>query len=118
MSGEIAREVGRLEEAAELLRQVREGFIELEVGYDVALVSLDLAGVCAQLGRTAEVKRIAEEMIPIFHSRDVHRETYAALIVFQQAAATEQATAGMVDEIARFLRRAPREAAPSFEPKP
>jgi len=117
VSGEIARGVGRLEEAVELFRQVREGFIELAVGYDVALVSLDLAGVCAQLGRTAEVKRLAEEIIPIFLSRDVRRETYAALIVFQQAAATEQATAGMVDEIARFLRHAPREAAPSFEPK-
>lgn len=102
--GIIARGLGRLEEAADLLRQVRDGFVAMQVAYDAALVSLDLAGVCAQLGRTAEVKRLAEEMLPIFLSRDVHRETYAALIVFQQAAATEQATAGMVEEIARFLR--------------
>lgn len=102
--GKIARGLGRPEEAADLFRQVHDGFVEMKVGYDVALVSLDLAGVCAELGRTAEVKRLAEEMVPIFVSRGVQRETYAALIVFQQAAATEQATAGMVEEIAKFLR--------------
>lgn len=104
-AGSIARGMGRLEEAADLFRQAREGFIELKVALDAALVSLDLAGVCARLGRTAEVKRLAEEMVPIFRSRDIHRETLAALIVFQEAAAAEQATVGMVDEITRFLRR-------------
>ncbi len=117
VSGGIARDLGRLEEAAELLREVRQGFIEDRVGYDAALAALDLAGVCAQLGRTAEVKRIAEEIIPVFRSRDVHRETLAALILFQRAAATDQATAGMVQEIARYLRHAPREVATPAESK-
>src|SRR5262249_30247591 len=115
--GVIARGAGELEQAADHFRRGREGFVALELGYDVALISLELAAVCAQLGHAAEVKRLAEEIIPIFRSRDIHRETYAALIVFQQAAATEQATAGMIDEIARFLRRAPREAPPSSEPR-
>ncbi|HXO18695.1 MAG TPA: tetratricopeptide repeat protein [Thermoanaerobaculia bacterium] len=113
--GRIARGVGRLEEAAGLFRQVRAGFIEQGIGYDAALVSLDLAGICAQLGETAEMKRLAEEMLPIFQSRDVHREALAALIVFQQAAAAETATLGLVEEVAARLRRASGDAATPFE---
>ena len=41
------------------------------VGYVFALVSLDLAAVYAEQGRSADMKRLAEEMLPIFSSRDV-----------------------------------------------
>ena len=37
------------------------------------------------------MKRLAAQMLPVFRSRDVHREALAALAVFQQAAAAENA---------------------------
>jgi tetratricopeptide (TPR) repeat protein len=111
--GEIARGVGELGEAEALFRRVREGFIELGIGYDVALVSLDLAGVCAQRGETAEVKRLAEEIVPIFLSRDVQPEAFVAIKLFQQAAAAERATVEMVDRVAHLLRGPTPEAAPA-----
>jgi tetratricopeptide (TPR) repeat protein len=116
VQGKIARGLGRLAEAAELFGRVREGFIELEIGYDAALAALDLAGVEARLGRTDEVKRLAGEMLPIFRSRDIHREAIAALIVFQRAAAAEQATQALVEELSAYLRRAANQPGLPFEP--
>ena len=71
-----------------------------------ALVSLDLAAVYAAQGRTSEMRRLAEQMFPIFESRDVHREALAALVVFREAAQAEQATLALVQEIGAYLRQA------------
>jgi len=105
MQGKIARALNQLEEAARLFARVREGWLELGVGYEAALAALDLAAVSAQLGRTAEVKRLAEEMFPIFRARDVQREAVAALIVFQRAADDEQASLALVEELSTYLRK-------------
>jgi hypothetical protein len=82
------------------------------------MASLDLAGVSAQLGRTAEVKRLAEEMLPIFRSRDIHREAIAALIMFQSAAADEQqASVALVEALSTYLRKSASQPGPPFEPR-
>jgi len=117
VEGKLARDLGRLEEAAEFLARAHRGLIENGVAYDAAIAALDLAGVWARLGHTAEVKRLAEEMYPIFRSREVHREAMAALIVFQQAAVAESATLGLVEEIAAYLRRAANDPTLAFERK-
>jgi tetratricopeptide (TPR) repeat protein len=116
VQGKIARGLGQLKDAARLLGRVREGWIELGIGYEAALAALDLAGVSAQLGRTAEVKRLAAEMLPIFRSRDVQREAIAALIVFQGAAADEHASLALVEELSIYLRKAAGQPGLSFEP--
>jgi hypothetical protein len=49
----------------------------MQMGYDAALVSLDLAILSIQSiqeGRTAELQRLAAEIMPAFESREVHRE--------------------------------------------
>ncbi|HTQ78626.1 MAG TPA: tetratricopeptide repeat protein [Thermoanaerobaculia bacterium] len=116
VQGKIARGLGQLEDAARLFDQVRVGFGEAGIGYDAALAALDLAGVSAQLGRTAEVRRLAEEMLPIFRSRDVHREAIAALIVFQRAAADEQASLSFVEELSSYLRHSAQRPSLPLEP--
>ena len=85
---------------------IREGFIEDGLAFDAALVSLDLSALYIRQGKTAEAKRLAAEMLPIFQSRDIHREALAALIVFQQAAEVEQLTLGLVEEVSTFLEQA------------
>lgn len=117
VQGKIARGLGQLEDAARLFAQVREGWIELGIGYEAAVAALDLAGVSAQLGRTAEVKRLAEEMLPIFRSRDIHREAIAALLIFQRAAADEQATLSLVEELSTYLKKAANQPGLPFEPR-
>ena len=86
---------------------MRDGFIAAGNGYDAAMVSIeDLALLYVREGRVADVKRLAEEIFPIFQAQDVHREALAALVLFQDAARREELTARKVREIAAYLREA------------
>jgi tetratricopeptide (TPR) repeat protein len=105
VEGKIAGDLGRFEEAETALREARDAFVERGIGFDAALVSLDLAAYYARQGRADEVKRLAAEMLPIFGSRDVHPEALAALSLFQQAAETEQVTLAFLDQIVAYLQR-------------
>jgi tetratricopeptide (TPR) repeat protein len=104
--GQIAASRGRLATAEAILREVRGGFAGSALVFDEALVSLDLATIYLRQHRAEETKRLAAEMIPVFRSREVHREALAALIVFQQAAELEELTVGLIEEIAAYLRQA------------
>lgn len=96
----------RLGPAEEKLQTVRDRYVEMGIGYNAALVSLDLAKVYLLQGRTQETKRLAAEMHPIFVSREVQREAIAALLVFQQAAEQETASLHLIDEVIRSVKRA------------
>ncbi|HEX4963167.1 MAG TPA: tetratricopeptide repeat protein [Thermoanaerobaculia bacterium] len=113
--GRIAAGLGEAEKGEEILRQVRRDFVERGLGYDAALVSLELAGLYAKQERTMELKELAGEMLPIFQSRDVHREALAALALFQQAASREEASLDLVERIATYLGRARRDPGLRFE---
>lgn len=109
LEAKIALAMGRLEQAEAGFRAVRRQFTGLGMAYDVALVSLDLAEVYTRQGRHGEVQRLAEEMVPIFQSRELHREAIAALIVFQKAVELESYTLGFIHEVAEQLQRIRRE---------
>ncbi|HET9225100.1 MAG TPA: hypothetical protein VFR31_00415, partial [Thermoanaerobaculia bacterium] len=69
-------------------------------------VSLELASLYAEQGRTEDLKRLAKEMLPIFSSLQIHREALAALAFLRQAIETEKASLEMVTSVAAYLRRA------------
>jgi hypothetical protein len=75
------------------------------MGYDAALVSLDLARLFAQEGCVDDLKRLAAELMPIFESRDVHREAIVTLLLFQRACEEERVTVDLVRKVAASLRR-------------
>ncbi|HEX3554250.1 MAG TPA: tetratricopeptide repeat protein [Thermoanaerobaculia bacterium] len=104
LEGKIAVALGQFPEAEELLREVRKELIARDLGFDTALLSLDLADIYARQGRGAEMRRLAEEMIPIFRSRDVHREGLAALLAFQKAAEMECVTLGLIRDVSGYLK--------------
>ena len=116
LEGKIQQALGFLDDAEVVLNEARAGFIAQGVGFGAASVSLDLAGLYADRGRTAEMRRLAEEMLPIFRSRDLHREAIAALLVFQQAVRMEKLTSGLLDEIRSYLKRARKDHRLRFEP--
>lgn len=105
VEGKIARGIGQPEKAEELLLKARAGFQEQDAAYEVALVSLELAGLYADQGRTAEMKRLAEEMVPIFSSRQIHREALAALSLWCQAVQAETAGAELAAQVASAIKR-------------
>jgi len=110
VAGKIARGLGQDKEAESLFIEARASFIQEDIPYEMALVSLDLAALYAKQGQTEEVKRLAAEIVSVFASRQVHREALAALAFWKQAAETETARreriADVVADVASFLKRA------------
>lgn len=106
LEGLVAFGLQRLEQAEVAFREVREAFGEVGLDFDAALASLDLAGVYIVQGRSAEVRRIAEETLVIFQARNTHHEAMTALLVFREAARLGQAGLDLVREVAGFLKRA------------
>ncbi|HEY0554345.1 MAG TPA: hypothetical protein VGG20_08755 [Thermoanaerobaculia bacterium] len=104
LEGKIASALGHFGEAEAFLRGVQKDLIDRELGYDAALLSLDLATIYARQGRGPEMRRLAEEMLPIFRSRDIHREAIAALLVFQKAAEMERVTLGLIRDVTGYLK--------------
>lgn len=116
--GKILLGLGHEGRAEAAFLEVRKGFAEAEVGYDMAAVSLELAALYLRQGRSAEIKELAAEMVPIFESRDVHQEAVAALMLFKRAVEMETLTARMVEEVSNVIERSrtrprPRAEAPS-----
>jgi tetratricopeptide (TPR) repeat protein len=107
LRGKIAAGRGRIAEAERAFVEVRDGFLALGIGYDAAMVAIeDLAFLYLRQGRAADVKRLAEEIFPVFQAQDVHREAVAALRLFQEAARQEQVTLQTLRNLSRYLRDA------------
>lgn len=106
VEGKVLAGLGQYDEAERLLAWAQQGFVDQEIAYDAALVSLDLAAVYARQGKTAELKDLAAAMLPIFRARDVHREALAALAWFRRAVEMESATVDTVGRVIDYLRRA------------
>lgn len=115
--GLIAAGLGETDEAEAALREVRNVFIEEDRAFDNAQITLDLARLYLEIGRTGEVKRLAEELYPVFRSQDVHRQALAALVLFKQAALTEAATVSLTRDLAAYLDRARNNPYLPFEPR-
>lgn len=114
VKGKIARGLGQVDQAESLFLAARDGFVEEGIPYDTALVSLELATLYAEQGRMASLRRLAEEMVPIFSSLHIHREALAALAYLQQAVEAQRATVEVVSEVAEYLRRAQHDPALRF----
>jgi tetratricopeptide (TPR) repeat protein len=105
LEGRVAFGLGRTAEAEAVLRAVQEDFLRRGMGYDAALVSLDLAILYIEAERTEELQRLAVEVMPVFAARDVHREALATLLIFQRACAQERLTVQLAGQLAATLRR-------------
>jgi tetratricopeptide (TPR) repeat protein len=106
LEGLVAFGLQRIDQAEAAFREIREAFVELGLGYDAALASLDLASVYILQGRFADVSRVAEETLAIFQAHNNHREALAALLVFSSAARLDRAGIDLVREVSSFLKRA------------
>jgi tetratricopeptide (TPR) repeat protein len=109
--GRIALAGRRFGPAETALREVQREFFARRMGYDAALASLDLAVLYAEEGRADELKRLAAEILPVFESREVHREAMAALLLFQHAAEEDRLTVELARHLGTFLARERRPSA-------
>jgi len=115
VEGHLAMAEEDLATAESHYASARDGFIEDGMGYDGALAALDLALVYAKQGRTAELKRVAEEIVLVFESPDVPREAATALMLFRDAVRAEQITLRYLIELSRYLKQARHDPSLAFQ---
>jgi transcriptional regulator with XRE-family HTH domain len=115
LEGRIATGLERREKALPALEQVRRYFTASQIAYDAALASLEIAVFYLEEERTDEVKNLAEEMLWIFKSQEVHKEALAALRLFCEAARREQATADLARRMVHYLVKARNNPGLRFE---
>jgi tetratricopeptide (TPR) repeat protein len=105
VEGRTAAGLGDHDRARQLLNKIRQTFVDESNAFDAALASLDLSISYLAEGKTAEVRELADEMVIVFRQLDVAREPLAALLLFQEAARRETATAELAREVAASLNR-------------
>ena len=115
LEGRVAAGLGQDAEAEAAFEEVRRRFQDEKLAYDCALVSLDLAALHLDAGRTAAVRALATEMVWIFTAKGIHREAQAALTLFCRAVRQEAATAALARKITRYLERARHDSGLRFE---
>ena len=106
LEGKVAVGLRRTEKALSIFEQVRGVFRRRELTFDYGLVSLELAVLLLEQGRTMDVRNLAEEMLQIFRTQRIEREALAALRLFCDAARRETATVDLARRLVRFLHRA------------
>lgn len=89
---------------------VRQEFVARELAYDASLVTLDLAQVYAEQGKSWRVKQLAECMVSVFEAKGVRREATAALMLFYDAARRERVDALLLKDVSARLKTLPRHA--------
>jgi tetratricopeptide (TPR) repeat protein len=114
-AAKVSAGLGRNAEAQAAFEQARRVFRRRELAYDYALVSLELALLLLEQGRTAEVRTLAEEMLWIFRAQGVEREALAALRIFYDDAKREAATGELARRVLRYLYRAQHDPELRFE---
>ena len=115
LEGRIAVGLERREEAIKILSRVREEFTSLNIAYDMALVSLELAALYLEEGRTVELRTLARQTVPIFEAQGVHREALAALKLFNNAAEHEAVTLDFAKRLINYFLRARHNPGLRFE---
>jgi tetratricopeptide (TPR) repeat protein len=85
LEGKIANELGHFTEAKTVLHEACESFLELQVGAEVFLVSLDLAGAYSLSGEHRQAKTVLGELIPLGEALGLSEEVCLARLLYEKA---------------------------------
>lgn len=108
IEGKIAAGLGELQRAEALFHEVCRDLDAAGLGYQAAITSLDLAAVCLQLGKKAEVRQLVTAMVATFRSLGVEREAMAALLMLTDAIEQDQTTLELLALVSGVLQRLER----------
>lgn len=105
IEGRIAAGLGQPEVAERIFLHTRSELDGAGLGYHAALISLDLAALHLEQGRTAEVRRLVEEVVAAFRAVGVDREAIAALLMLREATEHHRASMEMLRSVTGVLQR-------------
>jgi tetratricopeptide (TPR) repeat protein len=108
--------LGKIGRAVEGFRAVREDFERLELGYDAALATLDLAAVVLRLRQFGEARDLVGEAAEVFKALRIEREALAAVVFLRESFELRRTTLELLEEVTAFLRRAQHDPAARFVP--
>lgn len=102
-----SREAREALEAETALWEMRDAFLDRGLGFDAALVTLDLALVLLRQGREEEVRELAEETVALFEERGARPYVTDAMRFLRDASRQEEPplTPDLVAKMAEFLQR-------------
>jgi tetratricopeptide (TPR) repeat protein len=110
LQGQIARGLGKVAEAVEILRLTREEYRARDLRREFALVSIDLAEAHVGQGETATALRLLAETTPTLASGNLHRNGLAAWLLFQKTLEEHRDQGGVAlsplfESVRLYLRR-------------
>ena len=105
LSARVAAGLGRRHEAVALFEELLAQFTGRHNPYNAALVSLELAALHLEEGKTAEVQTLTKQLVCIFGAQGIHREAVGALMLFCDAARNDAATVELARSTLRKLEQ-------------
>ncbi|MGH9361917.1 MAG: hypothetical protein ACRD2T_08365 [Thermoanaerobaculia bacterium] len=102
--GLIDRDLGLLDAAETRLRRAREGYVQLNLSQDVAVLSLDLASVYLRAGKVPHALQALSDAIPIFQALGIHRSLLAAFLQLRRIARQTDRALALLQKITAQVR--------------
>lgn len=99
-----------------LMARAREYYLEKEILYDAALVTLDMAMVRFEAGHYDQAAEHAGGIVEAFAASGIHREALVALRYFQEAVRAKEETRERYQELQVFLPLSRRDPAYAYQP--
>ncbi|MGH7487167.1 MAG: hypothetical protein ACREMY_16425, partial [bacterium] len=113
----ICAGLGLLDLAEEGLREAKAGYLALRVDGHSALTALDLATVLMRQGKPSEARKSASEALQVFTRLRIPDTQVEALLVLAEALRSELLSAGLLQSVADFLRRAEHDSRARYQPR-
>lgn len=113
----ICAGLGFDELAEEGFQDAKAGFLALKVDGHAALTALDLAAVLMRQGKASEARKAAAEALHVFTRLRIPDTQVEALLVLAEALRSELLSAGLLQSVAEFLRRAEHDPRIRYQPR-
>lgn len=116
LKGLIVGSLGDPAAGEALMSRAREYYLEKEILYDAALVTLDMAMVRFEAGHYDQAAEHAGGIVEAFAASGIHREALVALRYFQEAVRAKEETRERYQELQVFLPLSRRDPAYAYQP--